>query len=103
MDGYLGGILGSLPELLQSLIPGIIIAVATAIVTVKLSLRQFRSERWWERKAEVYSRILEALYHLERYSEAMLRESEGSARYSDARRERMEEAYDAAIDELHKA
>ena len=98
-----GDALNSLRDLLQSLVPGIVIAVVTATVTVKLSIRQFRSERWWERKVEVYSRVLDALYHLERYSEAILRETEGAARYSDARRERMEEAYDNAIDELHKA
>jgi hypothetical protein len=37
-------------ELLK-LFSGLPIAVATAWVTVRLALRRFRSEHWWERKA----------------------------------------------------
>lgn len=31
-------------------------------IAVKLSLRQFRSQRWWEKQADAYTRLLEALY-----------------------------------------
>jgi len=47
--------------LVNNILPGLIIAVATSWVTVRLSLRRFRTERWWERKADAYSDLLEKL------------------------------------------
>jgi hypothetical protein len=41
---------------------GIVIAAVSAWITVQLSLRQFRAERWWERKAEAYERIIGAFH-----------------------------------------
>jgi hypothetical protein len=38
------------------------IAVVSAWVTVQLSLRRFRTERWWERKVEAYERVIAVLY-----------------------------------------
>ena len=53
-----------LAQIALSIVPGIIIAILTSYITVYLSLWQFRSERWWERKAELYSDVLEALYRI---------------------------------------
>jgi hypothetical protein len=36
-------------------------AVIVSFITARLSLRQFRSQRWWERQAEAYSSIMEKL------------------------------------------
>ena len=60
---------------LAPVIPSLVVGVCTAIITVRLSLRRFRSERWWERKADVYSRIVEALHNAMEYCEAMSDES----------------------------
>lgn len=54
------------------LIPSLIVAVVTAILTVKLSVRKFYTERWWERKADAYSRIIEALHRHKNYVEQKL-------------------------------
>jgi hypothetical protein len=51
--------------LLKDLIPGLFISVLTALVTVRLSIRQFRSERWWEKKWDAYSQIMKQLTLLE--------------------------------------
>jgi hypothetical protein len=56
-------------QLLITLIPSLIVAVVTALATVKLSLRKFYTERWWERKADAYSRIVEALHKNKDYDE----------------------------------
>jgi hypothetical protein len=45
-----------------TLLTGIVIAVISAWVTVQLSLRRFRTERWWERKVNAYERVITALY-----------------------------------------
>ena len=57
------------------LLGALVIAVVASWVTVRLSLRSFLSQRWWEMKADAYSQIMEQLSHLEyyeaRYLEAM--------------------------------
>lgn len=47
-----------------NILSGLVIAVVTSIVSVHLSLRRFYSQRWWERKAEAYSEIMDSLYHM---------------------------------------
>ena len=47
--------------ILIALIPALVVSIITAYVTVRLSIRQFYSQRWWDKKAEAYSQILEHL------------------------------------------
>ncbi len=54
----------------------IVAAYVTTIITVNLSLRRFRSERWWERKVEAYARLLDYLYDLQEYAASKLRQHE---------------------------
>ena len=52
-------------NVLQIIIPGLIISIVTAVLTVRLSVKQFTSQRWWEKKAEAYSKIIENLSNLQ--------------------------------------
>ena len=56
-------------QLLLALVPALAVAVVTALITVKLSIRKFRAEKWWERKADAYSRVVEALHKHKNYDE----------------------------------
>ena len=56
-------------QILISLIPGILISFLTAFVTVRLSFKKFRHERWWDRKADLYSNILDSLHQRIKYLE----------------------------------
>ena len=56
-----------MPVIVWQLLTGIIIAAVSAWVTVQLSLRKFRKEKWWERKADTYSNVIEALYNSKAY------------------------------------
>lgn len=47
--------------ILIGLIPALVVSVATSFLAVRLSLRQFYTSRWWERKAEAYSDIMKHL------------------------------------------
>jgi hypothetical protein len=38
-------------------------------VTLHYALKRFYFEKWWERKAEAYSSILEALHHLKNHAD----------------------------------
>lgn len=68
--------------LLVNIISGLLISVITAVVTVRLSLSRFRSERWWERKADSYSRIIESLHHMKEYCMKQLAAFESSTQLS---------------------
>lgn len=55
-----------------TILSGLLIAVATSLITVWLALWRFHSEKWWERKAELYSKLIEALYDMHSYSREWL-------------------------------
>jgi hypothetical protein len=44
-------------QIALTIFTGILIAAATSWITVQLSLKRFREEKWWERKADAYSNI----------------------------------------------
>ena len=44
-----------------------LVAAIVALVTVHLNLRNFYRQRWWEKKAEVYSLIMESLVSMRLY------------------------------------
>ena len=54
-------------DMFKAVIPGIIIATLTSILTVRLAIRRFHEEKWWEKKQNVYSSLLETLHHLKNY------------------------------------
>ncbi len=89
--------------LLTAVIPSLIVGVCTAIISVRLSLRRFHAERWWERKAEAYSRIVEALHNAMEYCSAMSNESLTGVEVSDDRKKQLDEAFSGAARELRKA
>lgn len=49
-------------KFLDLIVPGLLIAIFTSLLTVRLSIRKFHSERWWERKEQAYSNLLEIIY-----------------------------------------
>jgi hypothetical protein len=53
-----------LETILLNLGVSLLVAVVTAHLAAWLALRRFQSERWWEKKFDVYSAILRALYEL---------------------------------------
>ena len=55
-------------EIVLTLITGIGIAAASSWITVRLSIKQFRSQRLWEKKVETYQRIIEAFHKSKNYS-----------------------------------
>jgi hypothetical protein len=55
-------------DILKTILPGIIIAIFTSILTVRLAIRRFHEEKWWEKKQEMYSSLLETLHHLKNYA-----------------------------------
>jgi hypothetical protein len=93
-----------LTTILSSLIPSLIVGVCIAVFSVRLALRRFHAERWWERKAEAYSRIVEALYHAKEYCAARSSDEKTAGRQITPEREKeLSEGYQHACRELRKA
>lgn len=57
---------------LISIVSGIFIAATTSWLTVHLSLKQFREEKWWEKKVDAYSKVLDALHKTKKFSQEHL-------------------------------
>lgn len=53
-------------DALIHLVIGVVIAVVSAHVTVRLAIRRFRAEKWWERKADIYAAVFNALHEVNR-------------------------------------
>ncbi len=54
--------------ILKAILPMLIVAVVTSFLTVRLALRRFYKEKWWEKKHETYSHLLETIHHLKNYA-----------------------------------
>ena len=92
-----------LASFLLSITSGLLIAIVIAIVTVRLSLQRFRSERWWERKFEVYSTIIESLFHIQNY---LAEESVSEMEIRELHKEKRDELrghYSESLDSITKA
>lgn len=69
------------------LVTALIVSIVTAWLTVRLSMKQFYSQRWWERKAEAYSRIVEHLSYLDYFFDQLLRQGVGGFDWYDPMKE----------------
>src|SRR4051812_5621063 len=56
----------------MNLFVGLAVAITSSMITVRLTLRRFYSEKWWERKSAAYTAIIEALHHLREYTDTNL-------------------------------
>jgi hypothetical protein len=63
----------------------------------------FQTERWWDRKADAYSRIIEALYHLVAYTSMIYKRWTEDANFSEDYKREMEESSGRAFKELRVA
>ena len=91
-------------QLFWQLAISLMVAVISAVLTVKLAFRRFLAERWWERKAGAYASVLKALHVMKRGLEDDL------DRFTDANRRTDEEynkeqlkKYRAARDQVYEA
>src|SRR5438094_5124193 len=84
-----------MPGFVTTVLSGLFIAAVTSILTVRLALWRFHSEKWWERKAELYSRLMEALFDMHSYNRQWLEDYEegvfgGGSAQTEKRKARLE-------------
>jgi hypothetical protein len=87
----------------QTILSAIIIAAITSWITVRLTLKQFYSQRWWERKAEAYTRIIEALYHVKNNLQRLLDATERGTEIQEDRRKELAFKSSESYEEIYKA
>jgi hypothetical protein len=92
-----------MPTFWANLLIGIVIAVVSAITTVFLAFQRFRREKWWERKADAYSRIIEALHLMKRGLEDDLEHIQGDRRPDEEPSDEAIHEFRRAEAEVHKA
>ncbi|RPA23346.1 hypothetical protein [Shewanella frigidimarina] len=59
-------------DILLKILAGLAIAGLSSLFTVYLSLAKFRTEKWWEKRAEAYSNLLGVLHDAKAFSEENL-------------------------------
>lgn len=91
-----------MPDSLEQILTALFVAAATAYVTVYLALRRFHAERWWERKAAAYDRLLGALADLKRHADHRVEEHEGTT-FSDDYSKVVSDMHREASHELERA
>ena len=75
----------------------------TAWLTARWSLKRFRSEKWWERKADAYARIVSALFHMQRYADDWIESFEESRDTPPTRKKELEENFRRARADVEEA
>ena len=93
----------SVEQFVLPFISAILIAGITSWITVRLSLRQFYSQRWWEQKAEAYKRIVEALYHVKNNLQILLNAEETGAEIQKDRKDDLSLRSRESYEEIYKA
>jgi len=92
-----------MPEFLQQLLISIIIASISAWITVQLSLKKFRTERWWELKVESYKKVIEALHHSKTYTDQFMDATIEGRNLPESRKEKLFKQARKGHDEIIKA
>lgn len=90
-------------DTLITLLTAIFIAVVSSWVTVNLSLRQYHSERWWDRKVNAYVAVLETLHDAKAYSHSHLAALENDSELSEERKEELSARSRKASDLIGRA
>lgn len=90
-------------QALLQLLVGVAIAAASSYFTVQLSRRQFRSEKWWEKKAEAYERVIEGFHGLKKFAHQNLEAETRGQELPDDRRTELNRIFQQAKDEILRA
>ncbi len=77
--------------------------IATLVVAYNARLATFTQQKWWERKADAYSRIVEALAEMVCYHEEHLTAYEEGRNVREAMKTEIEEHWRHSYAELKKA
>ncbi len=90
-------------DVLTTTLASVLVAVVASVVTVRLPLARFRSERWWEKTAEAYLDVMEKLGAVSLATQEWLSEEYGEHHLSEERESALNVRYADALLELQLA
>jgi hypothetical protein len=88
--------------ILNNILPGVVVAIIASFATVRLSIKRFRSERWWERKADTYSKIVTSIHQMITCCEDHMEYIESGIEDDSNAEERFQKAFLAAQGQMEK-
>jgi hypothetical protein len=74
----------------------------TAVLTVRLALRRFYAEKWWERKMAAYAAVIESLHHVRNHADTNLTFSMRGRDVPEEGERQLAEKLQGAMAELRK-
>jgi hypothetical protein len=81
----------------------IFIAVVTSLITVFLSMRKFRTEKWWETRVSAYIDLIDSLHSLKEYADVFLGEAREGRIVGDKEKEKLNADYILAFSRVRRA
>jgi hypothetical protein len=93
----------NLVTLAAALLAFVASVIATAVALYNARFRRFARERMWERKAEAYSRLIEALSSLVYYYEEHAEAASGDESLSDAYKKELQAHWTKGYAEVKRA
>lgn len=78
------------------------VALLTSWLTVKFALRRFRSEKWFERRIDAYTKVIEALHFMKHCTERQLRAGLRGTELSKEIEEELVSSYRKGISDLRR-
>lgn len=78
---------------LITIVTGVPIALLTSWLTVKFALRRFQSEKWFEKRVDAYTKVIEALHFMKHCTERQLQAEERGNRLPKETEDELVKAY----------
>jgi len=95
--------MSSVISVILEVIKSLLIVVAASWVTVRFSLRRFYTEKWWERKAQAYSKVIGSLARMRMYFDRWMEELIEHRVMSGEEKEKFEKEYRLAREVIKNA
>jgi len=89
--------------LAPNIVTGLVSGSLSAWITYRLAFRRFRAERWWERRADAYGKILEALHNSLKFADTHLSYAKSGKDVPPEVDMEVRDAVKAANDEIRRA
>lgn len=77
----------------QNFITALLVAIPTSILTVALAFRRYKSEKWWDRKAQCYCETINAMNEIIVVCDAFIDEQVHGVTLRKAEKEALSERY----------
>ena len=85
-----------------NLLVGLSVALLTSWLTVKFALRRFQSEKWFERRIDAYTKVIEALHFMKQCTERQFRAALHGTDIPKEIEDELEGSYRKGLSELRR-